>query len=360
MCDTETPQGIAAVCRVLDVALDDGPRRPADRRARVRPHATSATRATPARSSAAPTPPAPTPSSSATRASTSTTPRWSARPSARCGTCRSSSASAVAGDPRRPARARASRLLAADGAGTTLLPDADLGRPHAWVMGNEAWGLAAGGPRRLRRRRPGPDPRPGRVAQPRHGRHDLPLRLRARPAARAADSARRGGPWLSSGHEPPSTAPVTAARTASAPKPLAVMGELLPDGLVVVGGDRRDPLRQRRGRCASSSCDASDLVGRRPRRRPSADRQVRPRLVGPHRPVGRPAAAGTGHREKLLVAPQAAARCWSPPRYVRSGDGRQPVDRVHPRAARRRGPAAGRARPGRRCSRPSPTSCARR
>ena len=35
------------------------------------------------------------------------------------------------------------RLLAADGAGETLLPDADLAPPHAWVMGNEAWGLPA-------------------------------------------------------------------------------------------------------------------------------------------------------------------------------------------------------------------------
>lgn len=37
--------------------------------------------------------------------------------------------------------ARGIRRLAADGAGTTLLPDADLAGPHAWVMGNEAWGL---------------------------------------------------------------------------------------------------------------------------------------------------------------------------------------------------------------------------
>ncbi|MEO5982033.1 MAG: RNA methyltransferase [Pedococcus sp.] len=33
------------------------------------------------------------------------------------------------------------RVLAADGAGTVLLPDADLAPAHAWVMGNEAWGL---------------------------------------------------------------------------------------------------------------------------------------------------------------------------------------------------------------------------
>ncbi|NHN57396.1 RNA methyltransferase [Calidifontibacter sp. DB0510] len=40
-------------------------------------------------------------------------------------------------------RARGLALLAADGAGTQLLPDTDLARPHAWVMGNEAWGLPA-------------------------------------------------------------------------------------------------------------------------------------------------------------------------------------------------------------------------
>jgi len=38
-------------------------------------------------------------------------------------------------------RERGVRLLAADGAGTTLLHDADLTGAHAWVMGNEAWGL---------------------------------------------------------------------------------------------------------------------------------------------------------------------------------------------------------------------------
>lgn len=31
--------------------------------------------------------------------------------------------------------------LAADGSGTTPLPQADLTRRHAWIMGNEAWGL---------------------------------------------------------------------------------------------------------------------------------------------------------------------------------------------------------------------------
>jgi len=38
-------------------------------------------------------------------------------------------------------RAAGIRVLAADGAGTVLLPDVDLAPSHAWVMGNEAWGL---------------------------------------------------------------------------------------------------------------------------------------------------------------------------------------------------------------------------
>jgi TrmH family RNA methyltransferase len=41
-------------------------------------------------------------------------------------------------------RARGIALLAADGAGQTLLHEVDLARSHAWVMGNEAWGLEPG------------------------------------------------------------------------------------------------------------------------------------------------------------------------------------------------------------------------
>jgi RNA methyltransferase, TrmH family len=41
------------------------------------------------------------------------------------------------------ARAAGLALLAADGNGDVLLGDIDLSRPHAWVMGNEAWGLEA-------------------------------------------------------------------------------------------------------------------------------------------------------------------------------------------------------------------------
>jgi RNA methyltransferase, TrmH family len=35
-------------------------------------------------------------------------------------------------------------LLAADGSGQSRLADIELARPHAWVMGNEAWGLEPG------------------------------------------------------------------------------------------------------------------------------------------------------------------------------------------------------------------------
>ena len=38
-------------------------------------------------------------------------------------------------------RGRGITTIAADGAGPTLLHDADLSGSHAWVMGNEAWGL---------------------------------------------------------------------------------------------------------------------------------------------------------------------------------------------------------------------------
>lgn len=45
-------------------------------------------------------------------------------------------------------RAAGLRVLAADGSGSRLLPEADLGAPHAWVFGNEAWGM----PQQLRER----------------------------------------------------------------------------------------------------------------------------------------------------------------------------------------------------------------
>ena len=84
-------------------------------------------------------------------------------------------------------RAAGLRVLAADGHADLDLDDATdqglLAGPTAWVFGNEAWGLPAGDPRAGRRRRQGPDPRPGREPQPGHRRRGLPLRVR--PGARA-------------------------------------------------------------------------------------------------------------------------------------------------------------------------------
>ena len=39
-------------------------------------------------------------------------------------------------------RAHGIRTLAADGSGRSELPSVDLSTPHAWVLGNEAWGLS--------------------------------------------------------------------------------------------------------------------------------------------------------------------------------------------------------------------------
>lgn len=81
-------------------------------------------------------------------------------------------------------RARGVRLLAADGAGTTLLPEADLSGPHAWVMGNEAWGL----PQETR------DACDDVVRVPIHGRAEsLNLAMAATLCLYASASARPGG-----------------------------------------------------------------------------------------------------------------------------------------------------------------------
>ena len=74
--------------------------------------------------------------------------------------------------------ARGIRTYATEGGAATRLPDVDLLTPTR-VMGTEATGL----PPALAARCTDhlhPRPRPGRVPQSRHGRHDLPLRLRHR------------------------------------------------------------------------------------------------------------------------------------------------------------------------------------
>ena len=139
MCDTESPQGIAAVCRVLDLPLHD---LLADLPSRalvcvltnVRDPGNAGTVIRGADAAGA----------DAVIVSDASVDVYNSK------VVRSTVGSlwhvpiSVGGavpDILRSLRERGVRLLAADGAGTTLLHDADLSGSHAWVMGNEAWGL---------------------------------------------------------------------------------------------------------------------------------------------------------------------------------------------------------------------------
>jgi TrmH family RNA methyltransferase len=139
MCDTESPQGIAAVCRVLDLPLHD---LLADLPSRalvcvltnVRDPGNAGTVIRGADAAGA----------DAVIVSDASVDVYNSK------VVRSTVGSlwhvpiSVGGavpDILRALRERGVRLLAADGAGTTLLHDADLSGSHAWVMGNEAWGL---------------------------------------------------------------------------------------------------------------------------------------------------------------------------------------------------------------------------
>lgn len=137
MCDTPTPQGVAAVCRVVEARLDDvlG----ADPRllvvlTNVRDPGNAGTVIRGADAAGA----------SAVLVSANSVDVHSPK------VVRSTAGSlfhlpVVTGLPIGPTldrlRARGIRLLAADGSGQALLDEVDLTAPHAWVMGNEAWGL---------------------------------------------------------------------------------------------------------------------------------------------------------------------------------------------------------------------------
>ena len=96
-------------------------------------------------------------------------------------------------DAVRALRERGLRILAADGGAASTLDDLEaagqLGRPTAWLFGNEAWGLPAdvldladdgGGRAHLR---PGGEPEPGRRGR------GVPLRLGPRAGAAGAVTA---------------------------------------------------------------------------------------------------------------------------------------------------------------------------
>jgi TrmH family RNA methyltransferase len=139
MCDTESPQGIAAVCRVLDVPLhqalaDLPPDALVCVLTNVRDPGNAGTVIRGADAAGA----------DAVLVSDASVDVYNSK------VVRSTvgslwhlplSVGATVPEILSALRERGVRLLAADGAGTTLLHDADLSGAHAWVMGNEAWGL---------------------------------------------------------------------------------------------------------------------------------------------------------------------------------------------------------------------------
>ena len=206
--------------------------------------------------------------------------------------------------------------------------------PHAWVFGNEAWGLRAGGARGLRRGRAGADPRQRRVAQPRDGGHGLPLRLRQR-------AARCRTEWLESrlmavgpGHLRAARVPSACGRRRLRPAP-------------------RRPRRRRRERRSSSSSTGRPSRslgharrGARRHRHPRRPSRCRTTTAGRWWACTDPwggLAIRTGHRERLLIIP-GGGEVLVTARYVRPGRS-QPVNSRHRRHARRRGTPPGRARP---------------
>ena len=145
----------------------------------------------------------------------------------------------------------------------------------------------------------------------------------------------------------------TRPGSASATGPVALMGELLPDGLVVVGGDRRirfvnaEALR-------ILDCDESDVVGRACREGlPLTDKYGRDWWA--HTDPWNGLASRPGHREKLLVAPKGHDVLVTA-RYVRAdGDGSRRAG--HPRCCATPRPGSAPSATRRRCSRRWRTSC---
>ena len=107
-------------------------------------------------------------------------------------------------------------------------------------------------------------------------------------------------------------------RSADAMAPVAMMGELLPDGLVVVGPDRR--IRFVNTEAARIlTCTPEELVGRPlDEGLPFTDKYGRPWWE--HTDPWGGLASSPGHREKLLVAP-AGQDVLVTARYVRGADG---------------------------------------
>lgn len=137
MCDTEAPQGLAAVCRVAPAALEDvlaAAPRVLVLLTNVRDPGNAGTVIRGADAAGA----------DAVLVSESSVDVYAPK------VVRSTAGSIfhlpvvtglAIGEALTTLRSHGIRLLAADGAGERLLQEVSLEGPHAWVMGNEAWGL---------------------------------------------------------------------------------------------------------------------------------------------------------------------------------------------------------------------------
>ena len=337
MCDTQAPQGLLAVCRA---ARPSPRRRPRDRSPRLlvrpdqRPRPRQRRHRDPRRGRGR-----------RRRGARQRRQRRRLQPQGRALDRRVAvppagrDGAAHRADASRPCARAGVRLLAADGAGTDA---AARRRPRAAArLGHGQRGL---GPANRRcgtpaTRSSGCRSTAGRVAQPRDGRHGLPLRLGEPPQRPLAESAgcvatMAVGPWVTpGGHGPRSRRRRRAA-------------SCIPDGLIVADADAADPLRQRAGRADPRRCRPSELIGTDIREAVAPAGQRRPVLVEVHRPVAAawPSAPGTARscsccrrRGEVLVTAK-----LPPPRPQPAGDR---VIIVH---ARRRGPPPRRGQPARR------------
>ena len=202
--------------------------------------------------------------------------------------------------------------------------DADLTAPHAWVMGNEAWGLEAEVRDACDEVVRVPIHGQRRVAQPRHGRHRLPLRVGGGPPHEPLTALVRGCRGYPRAMTSVDGTAAQLPRFGVGDRARRLMASSCPTGSSSSGATGGSDFANAEA-LRILDCDASDVLGRPVREALPLHRQVRPRLVGAHRPVGRPghphrppreAARGAEGHEVLVTA-----------RYVRSGRG-PAVERV--------------------------------